>query len=33
MINDRIYESFTSAYKDYNSKIKSDHWKIKNKYF
>ena len=33
MIKEKIYNSFDFAYKDYNSEIKSDHWKIKNKHF
>ena len=33
MIKEKIYNSFDSAYNDYNSEIKSDHWKIKNKHF
>jgi hypothetical protein len=31
MIKGRLYESFNSAYKDYDLETKSDHWKIANK--
>ena len=33
MNKEKIYNSFNLAYKDYNLKTKSDHWKIKNNKF
>ena len=33
MIEDKIYNSFDLAYKDYNLETKSNHWKIINRDF
>lgn len=32
-MNEKIYNSFNLAYKDYDLQTKSDHWKIQNKNF